>query len=164
MRVWALGWFLVLAPLVLLSFVSATFTANLLDRVLSVLGIGWEGPMPTLGGFALALTLALNYLVIHVMLSRLGGIRPPRAPLVTGAVTGAVGIEVLKQLMALLLRFVVDKPQYGSFAAPIGIMFVLYLQSLALYCVAALTAASAERSTPRPTVPASSGAGDAGPG
>jgi len=41
--------------------------------------------------------------------------------------------------------FVIDKPQYGALAAPIGIMFVLYLQSSALYGVASLTAALAER-------------------
>jgi uncharacterized BrkB/YihY/UPF0761 family membrane protein len=57
---------------------------------------------------------------------------------------GAVVIEVLKQLMALLVGFVIDKPQYAALAAPIGIMFVLYLQSSALYAVASLTAALAE--------------------
>ena len=43
-RVWALGWFLALAPLVLLSFVSASFTANLSDRLLTALGLQWDGP------------------------------------------------------------------------------------------------------------------------
>ena len=46
--------------------------------------------------------------------------------------------------MALLLSFVSDKPKYGALAAPIGIMFVLYLQAIALYAVASLTAALAE--------------------
>ena len=60
---------------------------------------------------------------------------------------GAVVIELLKQLMALLVGFVIDKPQYGALSAPIGIMFVLYLQSSALYLVASLTAALAEGGT-----------------
>jgi membrane protein len=144
MRLWALGWFLVLAPLVLLSFVSASFTADLSARLLDALGLTWGGPTLLLGLVALVLTMALNFLVIHLMLGRLGGIRPARTPLRIGAAVGAVVIEVLKQLMALLVGFVVDKPQYGALSAPIGIMFVLYLQSSALYLVASLTAALAE--------------------
>ena len=61
-----------------------------------------------------------------------------------GALVGALVIEVLKQVMALLVGFVIDKPQYGAVAAPIGIMFVLYLQAMALYGVASLTAGLAE--------------------
>ena len=78
------------------------------------------------------------------MLGRLGGIRPARRPRLVGAAVGAVVIEVLKQAMALLVGVAVDKPQYGALAAPIGIMFVLYLQSTALYGVASLTAGLAE--------------------
>lgn len=150
-RVWALGWFLVLAPLVLLSFVSATFTADLLGRLLDALGRPWGGPTPLLGAVAFLMTMMLNFLVIHLMLGRLGGIRPPRAPRLAGAAVGAVAIEVLKQLMALLVSFVIDRPQYGALAAPIGIMFVLYLQSSALYAVASLTAALAEVGTGAPS-------------
>ena len=58
---------------------------------------------------------------------------------------GAVVIEVLKQAMALLVSNVIAKPQYRALAAPIGILFVLYLQAMALYGVASLTAALAEK-------------------
>jgi membrane protein len=143
-RIWSLGWFLVLAPLVLLSFVGATFTANLSGRLLDALGLQWGGSGLLLGLVAFVLTMVLNFLVMHLMLGRLGGIRPARSPLLVGAAVGAVVIEVLKQVMALLVGFVIDKPQYGAVAAPIGIMFVLYLQSSALYVVASLTAALAE--------------------
>jgi membrane protein len=143
-RLWALGWFLALAPLVLLSFVSASFTADLSARLLGTLGLDWDGSTLLLAATALVLTMLLNFLVVHLMLGRLGGIRPARTPLLVGAAVGAVVIELLKQLMALLVGFVIDKPQYGALAAPIGIMFVLYLQSSALYLVAALTAALTE--------------------
>ncbi|HYO18269.1 MAG TPA: YhjD/YihY/BrkB family envelope integrity protein, partial [Dermatophilaceae bacterium] len=73
-RLWALGWFLVLAPLVLLSFVSASFTADLSDRLLAALGLNWGGTTPLLGAAALVLTMVLNFLVMHLMLGRLGGI------------------------------------------------------------------------------------------
>ncbi len=143
-RVWAFGWFLALAPLVLLSFVSASFTANLSGRLLEILDWEWNGPRFLLGTAAAVLTIALNFLVVYLVLGRLGGIRPPRRPRLVGAAVGAFAIEVLKQVMALLVNLVVAKPQYGALAAPIGIMFVLYLQSIALYAVASLTAALAE--------------------
>ena len=146
-RVWAVGWFLMLAPLVLLSFVSASVTANLFTKVLDALGLQWSGPTPLLDVSALVLTLVLNFVVVRLMLGRLGGIRPPRTPLLVGAAVGAVIIELLKQAMALLVGFVIDKPQYGALAAPIGIMFVLYLQAVVLYAVASLTAALAEGPT-----------------
>jgi membrane protein len=148
-RVWSLGWFFVLAPLMLLSFVASTFTANLSSRLLRFLGIEWSGPSALLTVSALALTLALNFLVVLLLLGRLGGIRPPRRPLLIGSAVGAVVVEALKLVMALLLGFVVDKPQYGALAAPIGVMFVLYLQCGALFGVASLTAALAERSAGR---------------
>ena len=129
----------------LLSFVSASFTANLSDRLLTAWACSWDGPTLLLGALAVVLTMVLNFLVVHLMLGRLGGIRPARTPLLVGAAVGAVVIEVLKQVMALLVGFVIDKPQYGALAAPIGIMFVLFLQSSALYLVASLTAALAER-------------------
>ena len=75
-RVWAVGWFLALAPLVLLSFVSASFTADLSARLLDVLGVTWEGSTLLLGAAALVLTLLLNFVVLRLMLGRLGGIRP----------------------------------------------------------------------------------------
>ena len=140
MRFWALAWFLALAPLVLLSFVSASFTADLSARLLDTLGVHRDGSTLLLSAAALVLTMLLNFLVMHLMLGRLGGIRPARGPLLVGAAVGAVVIELLKQLMALLVSFVIDKPQYGALSAPIGIMFVLYLQSSALYLVASLTA------------------------
>jgi membrane protein len=143
-RFWAFGWFLVLAPIILLSFVSASVTADLFTRLLGALGLDWSGSTGVLGAAALALAMILNYVSMHLMLGHLGGIRPPRSPLVVGAAVGAVVIEVLKQAMALLVSFVVDKPQYGALAAPIGILFVLYLQAMALYAVASLTAALAE--------------------
>jgi membrane protein len=144
-RLWALGWLLLLAPLVLLSFVSASFTADLSNRLLGVLGLNLGGPALLRGAVAaLLMTMLLNFLVMYLMLGRLGGIRPPRAAHIVGAAAGAVIIEVLKQVMALLLGFVIDRPQYGALAAPIGIMFVLYLQSSALYAAASLTAALAE--------------------
>ncbi|MFL6081232.1 MAG: YihY/virulence factor BrkB family protein [Ornithinibacter sp.] len=162
LRVWAFGWFLVLAPLVLLSFVSTSFTANFSGRLMSALGLEWEGSTLLLTAIAAVLTMVLNFLVVYVVLGRLGGIRPARRPRLAGAAVGSVVTEVLKQAMALLVNLVITKPQYGALAAPIGIMFVLYLQSSALYGVASLTAALAEAHPDRSPAPTESDQGALG--
>lgn len=145
-RLRAAGWLVVLAPLVLLSYVGSSIVATLSDRVLELVGVDWPGPRVLLGVVAAAVTLGLNYTVVRLVLGHLGGIRPARTALLWGSAVGAVATEILKLGMAVLLGFVVAKPQYGALAAPIGIMFVLFLQSLALYGAAALTAAIAEGS------------------
>ncbi len=147
-RVRALGWLLALAPLILLSYVASTFVANLNDRLLDAVGIEWRGPGILVNVVAVALTLGANFLVVYLLLGQLGGIRPSRHARLAGAGVGAVAIEVLKTAMTLLVAFTVDKPQYGAFAAPIGVLFVLYLQTTALYAAASLTAGVAERDVP----------------
>jgi membrane protein len=144
-RLRALGWLFVLAPLILLSYVASSFVSDLSDRLLDAAGIGWRGPGLVLNLAAVVVTLGANFLVVYLLLGRMGGIRPsPRAAL-AGAAAGAVAIEILKTGMTLLVQLTIDKPQYGAFAAPIGVLFVLYLQSMALYGAAALTAGVAER-------------------
>jgi membrane protein len=147
-RVRALGWLLALAPLILVSYVASSFVADLSDRVLDAVGISWRGSGILLDVVAPAVTLGADLLIVYVMLGRLGGIRPSRQARLVGAAAGAVAIEVLKTGMALLVAFTIDKPQYGAFAAPIGVLFVLYLQSMSLYASAALTAGVAERDVP----------------
>ncbi|MCV2395387.1 YihY/virulence factor BrkB family protein [Actinotalea sp. M2MS4P-6] len=147
-RLRSLGWLFVLLPLVLLSYVASTFTANVADRLLEVLGVSWQGPGVLLNVGSGALTLVVNFLVIYLMLGNLGGIRPHRLARLVGAGVGGFAIEVLKTLMALLVGYTIDKPQYGALAVPIGVLFVLYLQSLAVYAAACLTAGIADKDVP----------------
>jgi uncharacterized BrkB/YihY/UPF0761 family membrane protein len=138
------AWLLVLAPLVLVSYLGSSITSSFGTRILELVGIDWSGSRVLVGVGATAITLVLDFVVVRLMLAHLGGIHPGRVPLFWGAVVGAAATEALKLLMAALLGVVVAKPQYGALAAPIGIMFVLFLQSLALYGAASLTAAIAE--------------------
>jgi membrane protein len=147
-RIIALGWLLALGPLILLSFVASSITGNLYGRLMDVLGLDWQGPGILIGLGSAAVTLAVNFLIVYLVLGRFGGIRPERRARVIAGAVGAVVIEVLKLLMALLISFTIDKPQYGAFAAPIGVLFVLYLQSYALYLSACLAAGIAERDVP----------------
>lgn len=147
-RLIGLMWLLVLAPLILLSFVASSFTADLADTVLEALNVEWAGSGAALTIVSLALALAMNALVVYLALGNLGGIRPARRARLIGAAVGAVVFELLKTLMTLLVEFTIDKPEYGALAAPIGILFVLFLLSVALYGCAALTAGIADRDVP----------------
>jgi membrane protein len=155
-RARALGWLLLLGTLILLSFVATTFTADLSARVFDALGIDWQGPSTLLIVGSTVLTLGVNFAIVYLLIANLGGIRPPRHALVLAAACGAVVIEILKNLMTVLVGFTIDKPQYGAFAAPIGVLLVLFLQTLALYGSAALAAGIADKDVPLEVLEASS--------
>ncbi len=148
-RAQALGWLLLLGPMILLSFVVSSITTHLSDTLLSGLGVEWRGPGALLTVVSALVTLGVNGAIVYVVIGNFGGIRPERSARLIGSAVGAVVIEALKLVMALLVSFTIDKPQYGAFAAPIGVLFVLYLQSTALYGSAALAAGVAERGVPR---------------
>ncbi len=147
-RLRLLGWLIVIGSLIAFSLVAGTVTVNFANRVMDAIGIeGTESRWLARVG-AGVVTLGVDFLIMRLVLGRLGGIRPPRKALNVGCVVGAVGIELLRIPMALILSFSVDKPQYGALTVPIGILLVLYLNSLTLYGAAALTAGVAERDIP----------------
>ncbi|MCB0915839.1 MAG: YihY/virulence factor BrkB family protein [Actinobacteria bacterium] len=143
-----LGWLLALAPLILLSFVASTVTSTFAGRVFEAIGLERGGTTILLQIGAGVLTLAVDFLIVYLILSHFGGVRPDRRSRVVGAIFGAIAIEVLKRAMTVILAFAIDKPQYGALTAPIGILLVLYLQSMALYVSAALAAGAADRNVP----------------
>jgi membrane protein len=146
-RLRSIGWLILLGVLILLSFAMSAVSADVSGEVQKLLGLS--------GGFdvvvrvsAVLLSLVVNFAVVHLVLSHLGGIRPSRHALRAGAAFGAVVIEVLKAVVTVLIALTVSKPQYGAVAVPIGVLFVLYLQSLTLYSSAALAAGVADRDVP----------------
>jgi membrane protein len=147
-RVRLLGWLLVIGPLILASLVAGLATQNFSSRVLDL--FGWQGTanLVVVQLVATLLTLGLNFIVVFLVLGRLGGIRPPTRALVIGALVGSVVLQVLRVVMGLVLKVSADKPQYGTLTLPIGILLVLYLNTLALFAASALTAGIAERSIP----------------
>jgi membrane protein len=143
-----LGWLLVIGPLILASLVAGIATQNFSSRVMDL--VGWEGTrnLVVIQALAVVVTLGLDFLVVFILLGRLGGIRPPTRALVIGSLVGAVILQILRVVMGLVLNVSADKPQYGTLTLPIGILLVLYLNTLALFGVAALTAGIAERDVP----------------
>ena len=147
-RVRLLGWLLIIGPLIVGSLVAGIATQNFTSNVLE--WFGWEGTrnQVIVRVTAVVITLSLDFLVCFVFLGFLGGIRPPTRALVIGSLTGAFAFQALRVVMGLVLEVSADKPQYGTLTLPIGILLVLYLNTLALFGCAALTAGLAERSVP----------------
>ena len=142
-RTGMLGQLMVLGPLILLSYVPSLLISSLTEPIVERLGLESVRLQWLLIGGTLLLSILLNYAVIHLLLGRMGGIRPPERALRIGSAVGAVLMEALKYAAAGIIAWSLSKPQYGASAVPITFMLVLYLQSSALYAAAALTAAVA---------------------
>lgn len=142
------GWLLLIGPLIVLSFVASTVLVSFAGPILEQLGLDSTLAKVALRSAGLLLTLFLDFAIVYLLLGVLGGIRPPRRARGIGAAVGAVAIQLLKSLMAVVIGFSASKPQYGALAVPIGMLLVLYLQTMALYGSAALTAGIAERDVP----------------
>lgn len=145
-RGYLLGWLAVLGPLVAGSFVVAGLLGALGTGLLDGLGLASDAVAVRwlVTAIAVVATAAVDVGITALLLSRLGGIRPPRRPVLTGAVLGGVTATALKAAMAALVAWSLRKPQYGSFAVPIAALVVLWFQALGLYAAAAVTAATAE--------------------
>lgn len=143
-RLRLLGWMVVIAPMILISFSASLVVAAFADPILGWLGTASSSAPVLLRIGTSAVSFAIGLLVVYLVLGHLGGIRPPRTALLTGALVGAVGIEILKGVMAQIVAWSVSKPQYGAFAVPITVLLVLYLLTLTTYLAASLTAGIAE--------------------
>ncbi len=143
-----LGWMLVLLPIVGLSYAATAVVASNAGPVLDAIGLESTAGRVALSALTLVFSYALDFLVLFLLLSHFGGVRPERRARLIGAAVGAIIIQILKLVMGLIIGLSTDKPQYGALALPIGILLVLYLQTMAAYGSAALTAAIAERDVP----------------
>lgn len=147
-RLRLLGWLLAIGPLIALSLVGGSLVLNFANRVMDSVGIEGAPDRYLVRLVAAVVVLATDYLVVHLLLGRMGGIRPPKKALVVGAAAGGLVIQLLRIPMSLIVDLSIDKPQYGALAIPIGVLLVLYLNSMTLYGAAALAAGYAERNVP----------------
>ena len=135
-----IGWALIIAPLILLSIGQTGIVGFFAGPLLKAIGLEGTLGRVLVTSASFLLVLVIDFFITYLLLSFMGGIRPSRKSRAIGAAVGAVGIEILKYLMGTIIAFTVAKPQYGAFAAPIAVMFVLYLQTMTLYYGAAITA------------------------
>ncbi len=139
-RVYLIGWLAVIGPLIALSYAMTTVVSGFGGSLLDDLGVDSGIARALLVVAATLVTFALDVGIMFLLLGRLGGIKPSRRSVLVGALVGAVIVGVFKAVMARIISWSVDKPEYGSFAVPISILVVLWFQSLGLYVAAAITA------------------------
>jgi membrane protein len=139
-------WLLLIAPLIVLSYVPSTFITAFLDPFIERLGLEGTGVRTVIVVLSLLVTYVLNYLIVVLLLRNFGGIKPNRRALAIGAAAGALVLEVLKYAANLVIQNSLDNPAYGTFAIPIAVLLTLYLQTITLYGSASLTAAVARQS------------------
>ena len=141
------GLLIVIAPLILVSFAIPNVVASVTRNATSIVSSSTIPPVLVNIG-ALLVVLVIDFVIIYVLLGVLGGIRPDRHARLIGAAIGAVVVGFLKYFMGFIIAWSISKPQYGSFAMPITVLFVLYLLTLSLYASASVTAGIADRDVP----------------
>ena len=145
-RIRYLMWLFLLGPLIVVSYIPSTFVTAFLGPLIDRFELQNSGVGAAIVVASLILTYILNFLIVYLVLSNLGGIRPSRRARVIGAAVGALVLEILKYVASIIIQRSLDNPAYGAFAIPIALMLVLYLQTITLFGSAALTAAVARHS------------------
>lgn len=124
--------------------------------------LGWLGLADSVAATALVRTagvligVAADMLVFLVVLAWLAKLDKPFTIILKGALLGAVGLGVLKQLAALLLSHTLRNPIYGAFAVIVGLLIWINLAARLTLYVAAWTATADGTPPPEPSpVPSS---------
>ncbi|WP_434595452.1 YihY/virulence factor BrkB family protein [Streptomyces sp. A5-4] len=98
---------------------------------------------------ALALAVAADFVLLLYILTLLPGVHPAKHRLITAALIGAVGFELLKLLLGGYMKGVAAKSMYGAFGVPIALLLWISFTAKLLLCCAAWTATrhSSERAS-----------------
>ncbi len=139
----ALGYLLVLTPLVGLSYVASSATAGLFTPILEGLGVTGSVAAVLVVAAGLSAGIGLNAVVIVVVLSRLGGIRPHRWRW-RAALLGGAALEVIKLGATYAVSFTVSNPRYLSFGAPVAMLLLFYAMAVVTLAAAAFAATANE--------------------
>ncbi|GEL16182.1 inner membrane protein YhjD [Pseudonocardia asaccharolytica] len=118
--------------------------------LLELVGLGDQGWAQFLLGLAgVVLGLVANWLVFLWVIARL-----PRAPVsarsaLKAALLGAIGFEILKQIMTIYLRTVTASPAGAAFGSIIGLLIFVFFVSRFLLFVTAWAATARENELPQ---------------
>ncbi|RGA05933.1 YihY/virulence factor BrkB family protein [Microbispora triticiradicis] len=144
---------LVLMGVVLLASVIASgFATGATSTVAGWLGLG-SSPLAGLGVWlaGVAASLVADLLLFLVILGWLAKPGQPFLVVLKGALLGAVGFGVLKQLAALILSSTLHNPVYGTFAVVVGLLLWINLSARVILYAAAWTATATLGPPPEPT-------------
>nr|WP_240941727.1 YhjD/YihY/BrkB family envelope integrity protein [Corynebacterium xerosis] len=103
---------------------SSGLTSSLVEKV-GLDGVPGIGILTTV--VAIALGLVANWILFFWMLASLPRGKVPMKPAMQGAVIGAIGLEVVKQLGSLFFSNALSNPAGAVFGPIIGLMVVFYL-------------------------------------
>ncbi|MFD0883909.1 YihY/virulence factor BrkB family protein [Streptosporangium algeriense] len=121
------------------------FVAEKLGLSTSVAG-SWS-----LGLLGLAVGLLADTALFVIILRWMGRSRQPFGVVARGALLGAVGFGLLKQLAALILSHTLNNPIYGVFAVMVGLLVWMNLSARVILYAAAWTETSRLGPPPDPT-------------
>ncbi|MEV8633315.1 YihY/virulence factor BrkB family protein [Streptosporangium sp. NPDC051023] len=99
----------------------------------------------------LAVSLLADTVVFVIILHWMGRSRQPIRVVLRGALLGAVGFGLLKQLAALILSRTLNNPIYGVFAVMVGLLIWINLSSRVILYAAAWTETATLGPPPEPT-------------
>lgn len=122
----------------ILSVVVTSIGGSLQDHIIVWLGltnITWLAPVWTLSAWAISITS--NYLMFLFMFVVLPKRRSAKRPLFLGTLIAAIGFELIKYAMGVLLPRLSDSPSGAAFGSIIGLMaFFYFFARLTLFCAA----------------------------
>ncbi|MEV7195903.1 YihY/virulence factor BrkB family protein [Streptomyces sp. NPDC093510] len=122
----------------LASFVASALASTAVGWAADLLGIdeqGWGSVLLQVIAFAIAVLADL--LLLLYVLTLLPGVQPPRRRLITAALIGAAGFELLKLLLGGYMKGVAAKNMYGAFGVPVALLlWINFTAKLLLFCAA----------------------------
>ncbi|MBD2791786.1 inner membrane protein YhjD [Xenorhabdus sp. 42] len=127
---------LLFALVVTLSLTSIAGSAQAtIVRALGLEGIEWLHPAWT--SIGMAISVSANYLLFLWILWILPRHRPERKALFKGTLMAAIGFEVIKYIMTMMLPRLASSPSGAAFGSVIGLMaFFYFFARLTLFCAA----------------------------
>ena len=138
------GDLLVMAALGLALFFTVSFTSVMQTATVWLLSlVGLDGSLVanlSLRALALAIAIGVNMCLFLLVFSLLSGTGRPTRMMWRGALLGAVGFEVLKNVAAQLLAGTLTNPVYASFAVLVGLLVWINLVMRLVMFSAAWTA------------------------
>ncbi|ATM87901.1 MULTISPECIES: inner membrane protein YhjD [Yersinia] len=143
---------LVVALIITLSLTSIAGAAQ--SAIVNALGLGdieWLRPAMTL--IAMSISIAANYLLFLWIFWILPRHKPKKKALLRGTLIAAIGFEIIKFIMTMMLPRLASSPSGAAFGSVIGLMaFFYFFARLTLFCAAWIaTAQYAEDDTLPPS-------------
>lgn len=127
---------LVLALIITLSLTSIAGAAQ--ENIVNTLGLGgieWLRPAMTL--IALSISILANYLLFLWIFWILPRHKPRKKALLRGTLIAAIGFEIIKFIMTMMLPKLASSPSGAAFGSVIGLMaFFYFFARLTLFCAA----------------------------